>query len=100
MTKIPNRVDRGKMEVIKQWPVLLMEACILANLLAEKGMDQGLANYKAGKAFQFSASDVGWARSFLGNVRHKFIQRYDHYSNLLMPIIIATSQSPGYYAYH
>jgi hypothetical protein len=46
-------------------PKDLFKAAMFAKLLVEKGTNPGLANYKAGQYYGYSASDVGFARSQL-----------------------------------
>ena len=43
----------------------LFKAAMFAKKLIADGVSPGLANYKAGQYYGYSASDVGWARTQL-----------------------------------
>lgn len=50
----------------------LFKACMFAKKMIEDGVSPGLACYKAGQYYGYSASDVGWARNQLKQVDSKY----------------------------
>ena len=50
-------------------PKELFKACMFAKTMIENGTPPGLANYKSGQYYGYSASDVGWARTQLKQAR-------------------------------
>jgi len=63
-------------KTLKEAPVYLPKplwsACMFAKKLVSQGMDAGLANYKAGQYYGYSASDVAWARNQLKQAPSKY----------------------------
>lgn len=56
----------------KRLPKELFKATMFAKKMIEDGVDVGLAHYKAGQYYGFSASDVGYARSQLKQAKSIF----------------------------
>lgn len=67
---------KNKHKTLKNKPVWLeknlFSACMFAKKMIDDGMHPGLANYKAGQYYGYSASDVGWARNQLKQVADKY----------------------------
>ena len=56
----------------KQWLEKdLFKACMFAKRLVENGVEPGLANYKAGQYYGYSASDVAFGRNQLKQAKSK-----------------------------
>ena len=49
----------------------LFKACMFAKKLVKNGKNPSLANYIAGQYYGYSASDVGWGRNQLKQVKDK-----------------------------
>lgn len=49
----------------------LFRACMFAKKMIDDGVDPGLANYKAGQYYGYSASDVGYGRTQLKQSKNK-----------------------------
>ena len=49
----------------------LFKAAMFAKKLQNDGVNPGLANYKAGQYYGYSASDVAWARNQLKQAKNK-----------------------------
>jgi hypothetical protein len=63
-------------KILKDKPVYLekplFKAAMFAKVLIDDGMNPGLANYKAGQYYGYSASDIGWARNQLKQTATKY----------------------------
>ncbi len=53
----------------------LFAACMFAKKMIENGETPGLACYKAGQYYGYSAADVGWARNQLKQCESKHAKR-------------------------
>jgi hypothetical protein len=53
-------------------PKELFAACMFAKKMIEDGMNPGLANYKAGQYYGYSASDVAWGRNQLKQAKSQY----------------------------
>jgi uncharacterized protein YjbI with pentapeptide repeats len=56
-----------------EWlPMKLFRACMFAKKMISQGTNIGLAHYKAGQYYGYSASDVAWARNQLKQPKNKY----------------------------
>ena len=72
----PEETKDRKHKTLKQAPERLgkdlFKACMFASKMVKDGVAPGLANYKAGQYYGYSASDVGYGRNQLKQVNNTY----------------------------
>ncbi len=100
---------QNKHKVLKDEPARLeknlFKACMFAKKIIENGESSGLANYKAGQYYGYSAEDVGWARNQLKQIRsqHTWNQnepKEDMIEVKSIKIVKGQSQKGPFYSVH